>query len=224
MAREKSCYRFVFNCDPAIVKRIIDDYLRANNFKFKQKNYGSFYQASNRFLEYYFSGNMVMIYAYINSYKHPYPLDDSFTGVIPKQAYKEALIPLFSALDQLGAPQNNPYMMQNGYQQMNGMPVNGDPMNPMAMAGQPGSPALQRFSAENTKQKDTMAIVSFIISIFGLGLAFVGYVYGLWILAIEIYMAIIGLKSNKKGLAIAALCLCGSSIVILVIQILYILQ
>lgn len=197
MKHEKTCYQFVFNCDPNFVKRTIDEYLQINNYKFVQKKNASYFLLNDliqgkRFFEYYFNGNMVVIYVYLNSYKHPWPLDDAYTGSIPKQAYKEALVPLFSALDQLG--NSNPYM----------------PNIP--------TPALQNFVADNQKQKGNLAIISFVFALLSVLLAFTGISYGIIILVCEIYMASLGLRSDKKGFAIAAFCLAGLSFVILALK------
>ena len=55
------------------------------------------------------------------------------------------------------------------------------------------------------------------MSIIGLLLAFVGLMYGLWLYALEFYFAARGIRSDKKGFAIATFVLGGISVVILVI-------
>ena len=212
MKYEKSCYRFVFNCDPNYVKRTIDEYLQANNYKFVQKKNATYFlhndlMQGKRFFEYFFQGNMVIIYVYLNSYKHPWPLDDAYYGSIPKQAYKEALIPLFAALDKLGSP--DPYMMNMGGQQM----YNGQ--NPYAQ----NSSTLQSFVDNNRKQKDNLAMLSLFFSFIILVMAFVGmFIYGIIMSVAVINMALLGLKSNKKGFAIAGLVITVISIVVLIMR------
>lgn len=196
MNNEKSCYRFVFNCDPNFVKRTIDDYLRMNNYKLVQKKNATYFLRSDllqgkRFFEYYFNGNMVIIYVYINTYKHPWPLDDAYVGSVPKQAYKEALVPLFSALDRLGNP--DPYA-QN-------------------------TPVLQEFVSKNRNQKGNLAILSFFYATLNLLLSlFHISIYEFIFLVAGIYMAVVGLNSDKKGYAIGALCLMGFTVVILIMK------
>ena len=53
------------------------------------------------------------------------------------------------------------------------------------------------------------------ISIVVLLLSFVGYMYGIWLYALEFYFAARGIRSKKKGFAIATFVLGGLSVVIL---------
>ena len=64
--------------------------------------------------------------------------------------------------------------------------------------------------------KETMVIVGFVMSILGLVFSCFGVTYGAILLVLEFYFAIQGLKTSKKGLAIATLVLAGLSILILI--------
>lgn len=211
MHYEKSCFKFVFLCDQNYVKKVIDGFLWSNNFKFVQKKYGTYFVQNDfikgsRFLEYYFSGNTVSVYVYLNSYKHPIPLDDQYLSSIPKQVYKADLVPLFETLDKLG--RSDSYMAQtDGY---------GSVQAPYLQSSQ----ALQSYVSNNRNQKGKLAGLSLFFSLFVIILALLDSFYWFIMLVADLYMACVGLKSEKRWFAVAALCLLGFSIVIIILKML----
>lgn len=114
------------------------------------------------------------------------------------QDYKGRLVPLFNAINELN--------------------VNGGMAQPMYNAPYTNTQANQ-FAADVDKSKEKMAIAGFIISIVGLVLSCFGIYFGAIIIALEIYFAVSGLKTSKKGFSIATFVISGISILIIIAEV-----
>ena len=205
MAHTKSEYNFVLH-DPVVAEQVIQSYLMANKFVRKEAEGISYYELNDpligkRGFEYYINGYSVTIKAYIGTYKRCSKLE-GFVGCAGKIPYKNSLDSLFR---QLQNQNSNAYATG-----MNTAPQTNS--NQGMQAPQPD--ALNTFVAENNKNRETLTIVAFVISIVGFFISFFGLVYGLVIHFIVIYLAVMGLKTSMKGLAIATLVISGISIAI----------
>lgn len=228
MKKGKSTYQFPINVDPNLAHQTIMNWLGANSFDLKEKNGQYYYQyydpvVGRRLFEFYIQPGMVTINAYIGKFKKPYLLDDSFAGSVPKSAYKQALAPLFQTLSSYNVPGGGD-AMQPGFQPQGGgnpaAPYNVQPYASDANgAAQPVSGNYQDFANATSKSHEKLAVIGFVISIVGLLLSLVGYTFGLLLYILEFYFAACGIKTRKKGFAIATFVLAGLSIVILVISI-----
>lgn len=210
MKKGKSTYQFPITVDPNLAHQTITNWLGANSFELKEKNGQYYYQyydpiVGRRLLEFYIQPGMVTIYAYIGKFKKPYLLDDSFAGSVPKTAYKQALAPLFQTLSSYNAPGGGEVTQ----------PYTGDTYN----GAQPVSDNYKDLANATNRSYERMAIIGFVISIIGLLLSFVGYMLGAFLYVLEFYFATCGMKTKKKGFAIATFVLGGISIVILVYSI-----
>lgn len=78
----------------------------------------------------------------------------------------------------------------------------------------------QSFQAETDKRKETVCEIGFWISIIGLILSFFGMMVGVIIYILDFYFAYNGLKTRKKGKAIATIVMSIISIVVIIFQIL----
>lgn len=219
MKKGKTTYQFPINVDPNLAQQTIMNWLGANSFELKEKDGNYYYQyydpvIGRRLFEFYIQPGMVTINAYLGKFKKPYLLDDSFAGSVPKSAYKQALDPLFKTLASYNAPMG-----------ADGVSPQPDPMGMYASqvsGGVPPQPAAGNYAdfAEATnKRHEKLAIWGFVISIIGLLLSFIGYTYGVVLYMLEFYFAACGIKTRKKGFAIATFVLAGISIVILVIMV-----
>lgn len=218
MKKGKSTYQFPINVDPELARQTIMNWLSANSFELKEKDGKYYYQyydpvIGRRLLEYYIQPGMVTINAYLGKFTKPYLLDDSFAGSVPKSAYKSALDPLFKTLASYNAPVG-----------ADGISPQSDPYSPPVYAAegaqtQPAAGNYADFADAADKRNEKLAIWGFVISIIGLLLSFVGYTYGVVLYMLEFYFAACGIKTRKKGLAIATFVLAGISIVILVLMI-----
>lgn len=215
MKKGKSTYQFPICVDPNLAHQTIMNWLGANSFELKEKNGNYYYEyydpiIGRRLFEFYIQQNMVTIYAYIGKYKKPLLLDDSFYGSVPKSAYKQLLEPLFQTLRTYNTPGAG-----DALQSADGSPAAPYNVQPHASDAQPPSGNYEDFANAANKSNEKMAIAGFVISIVGLLLSFVGYMYGIWLYALEFYFAARGIRSRKKGFSIAAFVLGGLSVVIL---------
>ena len=78
----------------------------------------------------------------------------------------------------------------------------------------------QTFQDETTKKQEKMCEIGFWISIIGLLLALFGASYGIIIYIMDFYFASQGLKTRKRGKAIATIVLSIISIIIIILTVL----
>ncbi|MDE7224831.1 MAG: hypothetical protein K2O34_13770 [Acetatifactor sp.] len=221
MKKGKSTYQFPICVDPNLAHQTIMNWLGANSFELKEKNGNYYYQyydpvIGRRLFEFYIQPNMVTINAYIGKYKKPYLLDDSFYGTVPKTAYKQLLEPLFQTLNTYNTPGAGE-ALQTGDGGNSAAPYNVQPYASDAAGAQPVSGDYENYANAANKSNEKMAVIGFVMSIIGLLLAFVGLMYGIWLYALEFYFASRGIRSKKKGFAIATFVLGGLSVAILLV-------
>lgn len=222
MKKGKSTYQFPICVDPNLAHQTIMNWLGANSFELKEKDGNYYYEyydpvIGRRLFEFYVQQNMVTINAYIGKYKKPYLLDDSFYGTVPKSAYKQLLAPLFQTL----STYNTPGVEETLRQGTDGNPAAPYNVSPNA-SDVPGgsSPVVNSygdFASAANRTNEKKAIAGFVISIVGLLLSLVGWMFGIWLYALEFYFAACGIRSKKKGFAIATFVLAGLSVAILVV-------
>lgn len=228
---EKSCYVFECVADLREISRILNDFLYANNFKYQEKNGLKYFIhsdpiAGKRFFEYYFNGNILYIYVYINNTKKPWPLDDKYFASVPKQAYRNILEPLINELNSVNenARYNAQYQgcYQNGqyhntgyanmqYNNMNNIPYT---QNQSVMQNGYAGTYQNKFSDINNKSKENQAVWGFVFSGVGVIMSLLGYSWGIFILFIEIYFAIQGFNTKKKLFSIMTFILAALSIIL----------
>ena len=216
MARGKTNYTFTVNANPQAINNLMHNFLKANGYTIANQDGITYFQYfdviwGNRFLEYYIQGNQITILAYIGTFKKPTLLDDSFVGMAAKQDYKNKLLPLFEELKKLN---NN----EGFYEQQTPEQITYENVN----TAETTNGQVNQFADSVNKRNEGMAIAGFVISIVGLLLSCFGITFGVLILALEIYFAIMGLKTSKKGFSIATFVLSGLSFLVLIAQIVFV--
>lgn len=220
MAKGKTNYTFTVNAPQQAIHNLMQSFLSANGYQPNNEGgvvYYKYYDGiwGNRFLEYYVNGNQLTILAYIGTFKKPCLLDNSMVAIASKQDYKNKLVPLFNAINELNMnggvaqPQVQPQQMAD-YGQNMGQPMGSAPYT---------SVQTNQFANDVDKSKEKMAIAGFIISIVGLLLSCFGIYFGAVIIALEIYFAVSGLKTSKKGFSIATFVISGLSILIIIAEV-----
>lgn len=198
---------FVYDvADPQYTHNVVCNFLNVNKFKQVEKNGYSYFMQydaiqGKKFFEFFWQGNRLTINVYIHTPKKPWPLDEKFTGSVPKQAYKNLLAPLLQQLEQCKAGTSR----QTSCMQMD--------------TSQQGAQAvLSHFEQKNIEGKNKQAVIGFILAIIGLLLSCIGMMYGWIVYFIVFYFAYNGMSSEKKGLSIATFVLCALSILIFVMK------
>ena len=213
IARGKTNYTFTVNANPQAINNLMHNFLKANGYNIANQDGITYFQYfdviwGNRFLEYYIQGNQITILAYIGTFKKPTLLDDSFVGMAAKQDYKNKLLPLFEELKKLN--NNEGIYTQQTTEQVTFANVN----TQETTNGQ-----VNQFADNVNKRNEGMAIAGFVMSIVGLLLSCFGVTFGVIIILLEIYFAIMGLKTSKKGFSIATFVISGVTLLILIAQI-----
>ena len=140
--------------------------------------------------------------------------------------YRNSLSTLFQEIENLngGTTMNNTNQNQVNYDSQTGQPINqnyqqptGQTVNQVNMQ-QPQNNFSQTFQNENQKKQETMCEIGFWISILGLISSFAGIVMGLFVYIMDFYFASQGLKTRKRGKAIATIVLSIISILIVIGQ------
>lgn len=219
MSQGKTEFRVTFNAAPEEVNRIIQQYLSANGFAREQKENANYYVSktglSQRRFEYYINGNQLLVLAYMGTYEKPQELE-GVAGALPKQAYKNEIAMLFQEINRIGEVQKeNSY--QRGINQGSNYQgsINQGSSNQVNYMDHSGTNA---FAEANNKKNETWATVGFVISIIGLLSSCVGISFGIFLIIFEFWCASVGLKTKKRGLAIATIVLAIVSILIIVLQ------
>lgn len=128
--------------------------------------------------------------------------------------YEEEVKPIIEE-----APASEPKKIK-GYDPNTGAPIynNNNNINPTQNS------FAQTFQDETNKRKETWCEVGFWISIAGLLISFVGVSFGLLVYAFDFYCAAQGLKTRKRGKAIATIVISAISILILIIEMILVLD
>ena len=247
MNKGRSTYTFQINCDPSVANDLVQAYIQGNKFTLQNKDGEQFYRAGDAMLEgyryfnYSINGQTLTIQAWFKGAFGDMSIEQNSLNM-PAMNYRNSLGKLFQEIEKLnngGTNMNNngmnfdPNTGQPLNQNMNnnGMnfdPNTGQPLNqgyqqPMNQNyGQPmqqNNQFAQSFQDETTKKQEKMCEWGFWLSIFGLLASFVGVAYGVIVYILNFYFASQGLKTRKRGKAIATIVMSIISIIIIVLQV-----
>ena len=206
----KTEYRFTIqNTQDAEQK--IQSWLSANSFQQVQEDGVVYYRGGDamlgyRFFEYSINGSQLVLYAYLGSFKKPKALADGLAGSMAIIPYKNALEPLIAAL-------NNNTTEADSITSAQQIPVYEQPQRAVQQQNTYGE-----FKQATNKRNNTCAEISFWISLLMLLASFTGIIAGAIIVIFNYYLAVQGLKSDKKGKAIAAIIMSSISIIIIIVK------
>lgn len=224
MSQGKTVFKFNVNADSSLVEATIRNWLAANKFSFDPKSGLNYYAFNDPMLkgkrgfEYYINGSEVTILAYLGTYKKPQELE-GFVAAVMKQDYRNAMAPLFEEIKKLeGGGAVNTTAAYGTAQAEGNMAAS--QTNTVAQAtGTVNNNSLNTFMEQNQKKQETLVIVGFVMSLIGLLISFCGVTYGVILILLEYYFAIQGIKTKKKGLAIATIVIASVSIVLFIVNI-----
>lgn len=220
MAKRKTQYVLQFQADPNAVNNIILSWLQTNGFKFKEKYDTKYYQSgdgiitTSRCFEYYFQGNQLTILAYLKTPKNPFPLDNGMVGVVNTMPYANLIQELMNTINNL-SNQNVAYAQNFGGQNPSTVQMQGQQ--------QYTNQAISNFEAENDKRQGNCAIWGLVLGCLNILLCLAGYSFGLFVLFIAYYLASMGLKSSKRGIAIAAIIIITCSLILFVMKVAHVI-
>lgn len=239
MKKGRSTYNFQLNCNPNLVNDLVQAYIKGNKFELQNKNGEQYYRAGDAMLEgyryfnYFISGQSLVIYAWLNSVFGEMPIEQNNFNM-PAMNYRNSLGNLFQEIEKLNNGGNNMNNNGNNFDPVTGQPINqnmnnngnsfnqttGQQMNnTYQQPTQQNNQFVQTFQDETTKKQEKMCELGFWLSIFGLLASFFGVAYGIIVYIFNFYFASQGLKTRKRGKAIATIVMSIISIIIIVLQV-----
>ena len=231
MKKGKSTYTLQFSCDSNTVEQLMQSYIFANDFAFTEKKGEQYFRAGDqmlgyRGLTYFISGQTITINAWLDGAFGDFPLEQNSFNMMAMN-YRNSLSTLFQEIENLNGGNtmnNNVNKGQMKFDPNIGQPINqnyqqstGQFVNQINMQ-QPQNKFSQTFKNENQKKQEKMCEIGFWISILGLLGSFAGIMMGLFVYILDFYFASQGLKTRKRGKAIATIVLSIISILIVIIQ------
>ena len=219
MKKGRSTYPVQFNTDSNTINNLMQSYLNAENFKIHEKKGEQYFRAGDqmvgfRGLKYSINGQTLTVEAWLDGALGNFPLEQNSMNMMAMN-YRNSLNNLFQEISKLNGGNNmnnqqnfDPQTgqpIQNNNQQLN---QNNNNINQFA----------QTFQNENTKKQEKLCEIGFWLSIFGLLASFFGVAYGLIIYIMNFYFASQGLKTKKRGKAIATIVLSIISILVIIFQ------
>lgn len=174
-------------------------------------------------LIYFIQGQQITINAWLDGALGNFPLEQNSLNVMAMN-YRNSLSTLFKEIEGGNTMNNNVNNGQMNFDPNTGQPINqniqqttGDPVNQINTE-QPQNNFSQTFQDENQKKQEKMCEIGFWLSILGLVCSFFGVAYGIFVYIIDFYFASQGLKTKKRGKAIATIVLSIISILIIIIE------
>ena len=212
MAKGRSKYSIQFNSDSATVNNLVQSYLNAEGFKLHEKKGEQYLRAGDQMMGYRgfkssIEGQTLNIEAWLDGALGDFVLEQNNMMAIN---YRNSLNNLFQEISKLGSEGVN----------MNNQNLNNNVQNVEQSVQNNANQFAQNFQDETMKRKEKLCEIGFWISICGLLGAFGGVAMGLLVYIMDFYFASQGLKTRKRGKAIATIVLSILSILITIIQLL----
>lgn len=231
MKKGKSNYTLQFSCNENTVNQLMQSYLSANGFAPYEKKGEQYFRAGDqmmgyRGLTYFIQGQQITINAWLDGALGDFSLEQNSLNMMAMN-YRNSLSTLFKEIENLNGGNTMNNNVNNG--QMNFDPNTGQPLNQNIQqptnqpvnqmnAGQLQNNFSQTFQNENQKKQEKMCEIGFWLSILGLIGSFAGIAMGIFVYIMDFYFASQGLKTRKRGKAIATIVLSIISILIVIIE------
>lgn len=221
MKKGRSNYNIAFNCDKSTINNLVQSYLSESGFNTYEKKDNKYYRAGDAMLgyrgfNYTINENNLNIEAWIDGVSNDFPLEQNSLNMMAMD-YRNSLNKLFQEINRIDNGGMN--MNNNNFNNQN---INNNQMNYDPNTGQPINNSqnnfAQTFKDETMKKKEKMCNVGFWLSILGLVCSLFGVTYGVIIYIMDFYFASQGLKTRKRGKAIATIVLSIISILIVIGQ------
>lgn len=192
--------------------QLINHFLQTNNYRQMNSNGVIWYQFNDPMvigkagLEYYVNGNQITILAYLKTFDNPIKLDNDLVGALGKQAYMNKLNPL---LNQLRVNNESNYKggyAQNNYNDAYGQSnYNGGYTQNNYNNGYTQGNMINNMEIEVKQSKNKFSVLALVMSVLSLIMSCFGGLFGVFVQIVIYYFAYIGLKSEKRGMAISAI-------------------
>lgn len=242
MKKGRSEYNFQINCDTNKIDKIVKEYISAAGFVIEQKGDETYYKSGDsmngyKYFNYKISDNVLTIYAWLKGVFGEIAIDQDGIGNINVVVmdYRESLSKLFKEIEKNNIEGGDNMDNQGkivGYDTNTGEPIYENKENTekkiIGYDTNTGAPIYeneqnstsqfaQSFQDETIKKQEKVCEIGFWLSLVGLLLSFFGVSYGLLVYIMDFYFASQGLKTRKRGKAIATIVLSIISLVIVIL-------
>lgn len=227
MRSDKTCFQFELHEEPQKVEQRILNFLKRNRFDMYREMFQTYYMLETEYpnrlyIEYYFEGNILSVYAYYGSFDEPVPLSNEAFSAYFLYDFKHMLLWLFDELCALSDRTNYSGFFERKEDNMECF------LQPrFYLTEKPKKPprpwqlklmAFGRFILD--QYKEILAVMGFIVSVCGLALASTGMFLEMWIVGFELIAVALGMRTKYKGIAIMTFLLCIAYMPIALLQVL----
>lgn len=201
-ANKKTQYVINFNANPNDIITMITSWLVSKNARYLQEDNILYYEMGDAFIgkrsfEYYIQGNQLIILAYLRTPRKPSSLKRGMVGAAATVPYDNSITQLLESINGLSRSNVASVQQNAGFTSVQSQQLN---------QGQNYiNQTVNSFSEASSSRMDKMAIGAFAFSLADLFLTLFGYTFGAILLILSYYFGYLGLKSNKKILAILSM-------------------
>ncbi len=201
-ANKKTQYVINFNANPNDIITMITSWLVSQNARYLQEDNILYYEMGDAFIgkrsfEYYIQGNQLTILAYLRTPRKPSSLKRGMVGAAATVPYDNSITQLLESINGLSRSNVASVQQNAGFTSVQSQQLN---------QGQNYiNQTVNSFSEASSSRMDKMAIGAFAFSLADLFLTLFGYTFGAILLILSYYFGYLGLKSNKKILAILSM-------------------
>ena len=219
MSAGKTEFRLALNIPKEEANRIIQQYLMANGFEQQQRGNVFFYYSrkngSLRAFEYYLNDYELLVFAYFGTFEAPQKLEGMLEG-FQKQNYRNEIMALFGEINRIEQYQQVSNMQTAGAWASGMQPTYGNHIGNNGYVNT-NSTNPNIFIEENERKKERYTILGFVVAMIVLLLSCLDVKCGAVIICLELWCAMQGLKTRKKGFAIATILMAVLSIGFLIL-------
>lgn len=238
MEKGRSNYEFNIICDVNLINSLMQNYIQANNFILEEKDRQRYYKSGDsmigyRYFNYSINGNHLMVSAWLKGAFGEIKIEQNGIASMNIQSmdFRNSLSSLFQEIEKLNNGGNvvnnqnlsnqnnsNQTLEQGQSSSVENIQTNyaNNNTNVNQTTGQ--TQFAQTFQNDTMKKQEKLCEIGFWVSILGLLASFGGVVMGIFVYIMDFYFASQGLKTRKKGKAIATIVLSIISIIVVVMQ------
>lgn len=224
MNKGRSSYSFKLKGNIDKAEQLMQSYINANGFKLLEKKGEKYYRAGNimvegyRYFNYKISENELIVYAWLKGAFGDIGIEQGGIANINMviMNYRKSLNTLFQEIEKLNSVNN-----EDSEDNSNDKANEGDgSINQIKDESQNDKNNFAKtFQDETIKKQEKLCEIGFWLSILGVVLSLLGITYGVIIYMLNFYFASQGLKTKKRGKAIATIVLSIISIFIIICEI-----
>ena len=232
MKKGRSSYKFQMKDNIDKAEQLVQSYISAKGFKQIEKKGEKFYRGGDimvegyRYFDYKISGDELTIYAWLRGALGDIGIEQGGIASINMAImnYRKSLTTLFNEIEKLNS-RNSEENIQESNEEKNEDIVEDskeEQINTNQVTDKSPNNSndfAKTFEEETIQKQERLCEIGFWLSILGVVLALFGITYGVIIYILNFYFASQGLKTKKRGKAIATIVLSIISIFIIICEI-----